>query len=338
MQASTLKEWLGPTISEPLSFVYWNIIHPVVAQPSLHWGFLLSNLLIAWVFFLWTSRRHARVGSSFWSWLFPRAVWRHPSSAVDVRFYVASQLMMAHLRLSTLAVGLVALLHVQDEIIAGLRYVFPAPAPGHRPGIAASIAFTLAMGVAFDYARYVSHRLHHRIPMLWEFHKVHHSAQVLNLFTAYRNHPLEAMIELFLRLIAAAVVSGVFGFFYPEGIAEATVLNYGIVTFLFYLNAHLRHSTVPMDYGPLRAIFISPFMHHVHHSADRRHFDRNFGFIFSFWDRLGGTLYLPQRGETFDLGLPPGAGRFDSATALFITPFVECWRRITRTTQSQIAR
>lgn len=331
MQVSTLKEWLGPTVSEALSFLYWNFVHPLAELPSLHWGFLLSNLAAAWLFFLWSARRReVPAGTGFWGWMFPRSVWRHPSAAVDLRFYFISQLMMAHLKLSTLAVGLVALLHVQDDIVAVLSLVLPSQVPGRSPRIVASLGFTVAMGIAFDYARYLSHRLHHSVPLLWEFHKVHHSAQVLNIFTGFRNHPVEAMVELVLRLVATAAVSGMFGYFYSEGLAETTVLNYGFLTFVFYLTAHLRHSNVAMDFGPLRTTFISPRMHQLHHSADSRHFDRNFGFILAVWDRIGGTLYLPRRDEEFDLGLPPEAGRFDTATACFVTPFVQCWRKIVR--------
>jgi sterol desaturase/sphingolipid hydroxylase (fatty acid hydroxylase superfamily) len=199
----------------------------------------------------------------------------------------------------------------------------------------ATLGFTVAMGVSFDYARYLSHRLHHSVPLLWEFHKVHHSAAVLNVFTGFRNHPVEALIELIFRLVGAAVVGGVFGYFYPSGLTEVTVLSYGLVTFLFYLTAHLRHSSVPLDFGRLRTIFISPRMHHVHHSTESQHFDRNFGFILALWDRIGGTLYLPRQDERFDFGLPPEAGRYDTATALLLTPFVECWRRIVRRPQRE---
>jgi sterol desaturase/sphingolipid hydroxylase (fatty acid hydroxylase superfamily) len=337
MQLSTLKEWLGPTASEALSFLYWNIAHPLLHMPSLHWGYLLSNLFVAWLFFQWVARREAPQGTGFWSWMFPKAVWRHPSSAVDLRFYLVTQVMMANLKVSTLVVGLVALLHLQDDVVALFALVLPAPVPRLKPGIVANVGFTIAMGIAFDYARYLSHRLHHSVPLLWEFHKVHHSAQVLNIFTGFRNHPVEGMIELALRLVATALVSGVFGFFYPEGLMEATLLNYGFLTFLFYLTAHLRHSNVPIDFGALRTVFISPRMHQLHHSADSRHFDRNFGFILSFWDRIAGTLYLPRRDEQFELGLPPDAGRFDSATACLVTPFVQVWRKIARRPERQSA-
>jgi sterol desaturase/sphingolipid hydroxylase (fatty acid hydroxylase superfamily) len=99
-------------------------------------------------------------------------------------------------------------------------WLVAAPDPARAPDAPALVMFTLGMGVAFDFARYLSHRLHHRIPVLWEFHKVHHSAEVLTVFSNYRNHPVETMVELLLRLVAAAVVAGVFGCFYSAGLKE----------------------------------------------------------------------------------------------------------------------
>ena len=324
--ATFLKGLLGPDGWSVLSFVFWQIVWPPISQPSMHWVYLLSSLLLGAVFLV-AAARPQRLGlRALPEALFPRAVWRHASTKVDVRFFLVNQLVMAHLRLNVWVIGLFGLLQVQQLVQGLLDLVVPAPDPARAPGVLALAAFTLAMGVAFDFARYLSHRLHHRIPVLWEFHKVHHSAEVLTVFSNYRNHPVETMVELLLRLIAAATVAGVFGCFYGEGLVEYTVLNYGALTFVYYLTAHLRHSHVPFDFGPLRSVFISPRMHHLHHSADPKHFDRNFGFLLSLWDRCAGTLYLPQPGETFELGLPPEAGRFDSAWNLYMQPFVASYR------------
>jgi sterol desaturase/sphingolipid hydroxylase (fatty acid hydroxylase superfamily) len=324
--ATALKGLLGPDVWSVLSFVYWQILWPPISQPSMHWMYLLSSLLLGCIFLLVAAGSQRLTLRALPGALFPRAIWRHASTQVDVRFFVLNQLLMSHLRLNVWVIGLFGLLHVQDVVQGLLGWVVAAPEPARAPGALALVAFTLSMGVAFDFARYLSHRLHHRIPVLWEFHKVHHSAEVLTVFSNYRNHPVETMVELLLRLVAAAVVAGVFGCFYSAGLKEYTVLNYGALTFVYYLTAHLRHSHVPFDFGPLRSVFISPRMHQLHHSADPKHFDRNFGFLLSFWDRCAGTLYLPQAGEAFKLGLPPEAGRFDSAWNLLVQPFIASYR------------
>ena len=324
--ATSLKGLLGPDVWSVVSFVYWQIFWPLISQPSMHWVYLLSSLLLGCIFLIVAVAPQRLVLRSLPGELFPRVIWSHASTKVDVRFFVLNQLLMSHLRLNVWVIGLFGLLQVQETVQGLLGLLVSAPDPARAPGALALATFTLSMGVAFDFARYLSHRLHHRIPVLLEFHKVHHSAEVLTVFSNYRNHPVETMVELLLRLVAAAVVGGVFGCFYSAGLKEYTVLNYGALTFIYYLTAHLRHSHVPFDFGPLRLVFISPRMHHLHHSADPKHFDRNFGFLLSCWDRCAGTLYLPHPGETFKLGLPPEAGRFDSAWNLLVQPFVASYR------------
>jgi sterol desaturase/sphingolipid hydroxylase (fatty acid hydroxylase superfamily) len=325
---ASFKNLLGSTGSEVASFLYWQVFHPLIAPGSLHWVFITSTVVVAWLYFAARASDEGNGLRGFARFLFPRAVWAHPSAVVDYKFFFVNQVLMANVRMGTWIVGLAGLLYVREDMQWLLGLVLTPGDPQRKPGLLAMVAFTIAMGVAFDYARYLSHRLHHRFAILWEFHKVHHSAEVLTPFTNYRNHPVETVVELFLRVIITAAVSGTFGFFYPAGVVEYTVLNYGALTAFFYLTAHLRHSHVPLDFGPLRTILISPRMHHVHHSAVQAHFDKNFGFLFAFWDRLGGTLYLPHKDETFDLGLPPEAGRFDSAWNLYIEPFRSCYRML----------
>ncbi len=69
-------------------------------------------------------------------------------------------------------------------------------------------------------------------------------------------------------------------------------------------------------------LFVSPWMHQIHHSLERRHIDKNMGFIFSFWDWMFGTLYIPARDESFAIGLDSGeAPKFHGVGALYLLPF-----------------
>ena len=45
------------------------------------------------------------------------------------------------------------------------------------PGPLMLVAFTVTMLLAYDLSYYLYHRMQHRIPILWELHKVHHSAE-----------------------------------------------------------------------------------------------------------------------------------------------------------------
>lgn len=335
-----VKAVLGEPVTQALAFVYWKVIAPLFAQPTLHWLFIVSTILLAAAFYAW--REGAWTWRSQLSKVFPKAVIAHPSAVLDYKFFVVNQFVLTYLRLGQFAVGLVSILYVSEGISALMNALGGPRVDGGAPPWWALALFTLVFTLAYDFARFYAHYLHHRLPILWEFHKVHHSADVLTPFSSYRAHPVDQMIEFILRLIATAVVAGVFGYFYPTGIEQLTILNYGALTFVFYLSSHLRHSHVPLDFGRADRLLVSPLMHQIHHSAQREHFDKNFGFIFSFWDRLAGTLYLPRAGETFTLGLPADAGRYDTVLALFWHPFLYSARliknrRATKSAQSAVS-
>jgi sterol desaturase/sphingolipid hydroxylase (fatty acid hydroxylase superfamily) len=280
---------LVPEAEALLRKVYWAAVHPVISQPTLKWMFILSTLVIVYAFFLATQPQARSSFRAFFRFAFPREVIAHPSAIVDYKFYVVNQLVLTYLRLGQWVVGLAAILQVAEGVQWLLDAAFGATPAGTRPGVLAIIAFTLLSAMAYDYGRFLSHFVQHRVPLLWEFHKVHHSAEVLT-----------------------------------------PISSYGALTFLFYLTAHLRHSHVPLGYGRLSAVFVSPVMHQLHHSAAPEHFDKNFGFIFSFWDRMAGTWLVPERNVSFTLGLPPDAGKYGTVTQLLLYPFAGAARLLFR--------
>jgi sterol desaturase/sphingolipid hydroxylase (fatty acid hydroxylase superfamily) len=159
---------------------------------------------------------------------------------------------------------------------------------------------------------------------LWEFHKVHHSAEVMTPITAYRMHPVEIILNFNLTNLLGGAMLGTFHYLTAGGVVTFQLLGVNIVTLLFYVvGFNLRHSHIPMAYPRwLSFIFVSPWMHQVHHSQESRHIDKNMGFIFSFWDWAFRTLYIPTRGETFRIGLDSGeAPKFHNVVALYLRPF-----------------
>jgi sterol desaturase/sphingolipid hydroxylase (fatty acid hydroxylase superfamily) len=318
-----LTDLIPPALIEILRWTYWQIVNPLVAQPTFSWMFFLSTLVAAYLFYFFIASRvqDPSTRRGFLRYVFPREVWGHRSAIVDYKFFVASILLIKYLQLGQWVLGLAAILKVAE----GIQWVLDqtlgtVPAAGGPPA-GVVVSFTLLTALAYDYGRFLSHFVQHRVPVLWEFHKVHHSAEVLTPISSFRAHPIDQMIEFLFRLIGTAVVSGVFAHFYATGIAELTVLNYSALTFVYYLTAHLRHSHIPVGFGRFSTVMVSPVMHQLHHSANPDHFDKNFGFIFSFWDRMAGTYLIPARNERFTLGLPPEAGKYDTATALFLYPF-----------------
>ena len=131
----------------------------------------------------------------------------------------------------------------------------------------------------FDFLNYWVHRIHHHVEFLWQIHKFHHSADDFILITGNRIHPLEKLISnlaLFipLRFLGAA--------------GETYLLIIIVISFI----DEMQHSMVKWNFGWLgKHVFFSPVGHRIHHSKERDHWDKNFGDIFVFWDKLFGTYY-----------------------------------------------
>jgi len=263
-------------------------------------------------------------------YLFPKKVFLHKSARADYVFFVIDRI------LSFLIVPFFVLLVpvVVSITYQGLVAVLGEPSgPILAPGIATNVILTLAFVLAADLALWWIHYLHHRIPVLWEFHKVHHSAEVMTPVTAYRVHPVEIILNLNLTGLVSGVMVAVSQYLTANAAVIYTIVGVDVVTFAFMLfGFNLRHSHIPMAYPRvLSHIFVSPWMHQVHHSCETRHIDKNMGFIFAIWDWMFGTLYVPKRGETFALGLDTGeAPKFHSVTAMYLRPFRNILERFGR--------
>jgi len=129
-----------------------------------------------------------------------------------------------------------------------------------------------------DLLLYVWHKASHNLDFLWLFHKVHHNDTCLNVSTAFRIH----IVELFIITTLKAA------YIFTLGLDRANVLfNEAIITF-FVMFHHTNISFKGEIF--LRHVFIVPYLHRAHHSAERNEHDHNYGAVLSLWDRLFGTL------------------------------------------------
>ena len=185
------------------------------------------------------------------------------------------------------------------------------------------------MFVLRDFIQWNVHRMLHYFPFLWQFHKVHHSAEVLTPMTVYRMHPIDDIFAIAVTSVFTGLADGTFRFFFTPQITTIMVYNVNIFIFVFYIFAyHIRHSHIWFSYGPyLSYILISPAQHQIHHSKSSRHWDKNYGFIFSFWDWMFQSLYVPRGRETIEFGIGNGEEReFSSVLRLYFVPFMKAWR------------
>ncbi len=193
------------------------------------------------------------------------------------------------------------------------------------------LLYTLIAVIALDLAVYITHYLQHRVQVLWQFHQVHHSAEVLTPITFLRMHP----VDLFFFGLAGSVLGGLAfaGFVYLTGTRAhlITIMNVNIFVFAFYLFGYnLRHSHIWLRYPRwLSHILISPAQHQTHHSVEDKHFDRNLGLIFAVWDWIFGTLYVPERYERLTYGLNrTEPNPFRSMSGIYLMPFRNAWALI----------
>jgi sterol desaturase/sphingolipid hydroxylase (fatty acid hydroxylase superfamily) len=164
---------------------------------------------------------------------------------------------------------------------------------------------------------YFWHRLNHRVPFLWRFHRVHHSDPKMDVTTANRFHAGEIVMSCVLRIPVIAL-AGV----RLEELAIYEAAMFGVVQ-LHHANINL---TAPVD-RLLRWLIVTPYMHKVHHSNWQPETDSNYSSLFSFWDRLFGTFRLRDDPHSLHYGLNElTAHEHHTLGGLLATPFKDIER------------
>lgn len=148
--------------------------------------------------------------------------------------------------------------------------------------------------LALDLVSYAWHRANHVVPFLWRWHQVHHSDPAFTVSTSLRFHPGELVLSLPLRILAVVI----FG---------APLVAVVVFEVAFTLANSIEHGDIDLPGGleaAIGGILVTPALHRWHHTvvvADR---DRNYGTIFSIWDRLFHS-YSPNDSQTrVRTGLP----------------------------------
>jgi sterol desaturase/sphingolipid hydroxylase (fatty acid hydroxylase superfamily) len=179
----------------------------------------------------------------------------------------------------------------------------------HMVALPSAIALAASF-VLLDFFAYWTHRLEHKIPLLWRLHALHHSDTDLDVTTTVRHHPVETLMQMAFD----AVLALVFGF-PPEAIAlyAGTVLV--VQTF------HHGNVVLPSRLCWLGRWLITPDLHRLHHSMAYAENNSNFGNLMPLWDWLFGTLRHAPEGE-FKVGLAEFSGaHFQRFDRLLIQPF-----------------
>ncbi len=281
------------------SFDAWLEPFFFVVDPSkrLFFIYLLSSVLIG-VLVLY--RQNGGSGLQAFENLINPKVWFHRSSRVDFQLLVFNSLLRTFLFFFVL----VNSLWVSKVVMRQLVACWPSHQAWNVSYQEGLLAYAIVSFVVLDFARFFQHYLFHKIPFLWRFHKVHHTAEVMTPVTLYRTHPIESLVSAFRRIFVIGLISGVFLFTTQSVIGPFAIFGVNALDFAFnFLGSNLRHSHVWLSFGPLNYFFVSPAQHQIHHSRAEKHHDKNLGFALSIWDQLFGTFYQVRHKEFLIFGV-----------------------------------
>jgi sterol desaturase/sphingolipid hydroxylase (fatty acid hydroxylase superfamily) len=140
-----------------------------------------------------------------------------------------------------------------------------------------------------DFAIFFSHWVRHKLPPLWHIHAIHHSETTINPATLFRQHPLDPVAGGVITYVPLALLGG--------SVWAGTLLVLFDTVWAMY-----AHSDLPMSWGPLKYVLVTPAYHRIHHSIEPRHWDKNFGHMLTLWDWLFRSAYFDVE-DSFELGL-----------------------------------
>lgn len=259
----------------------------------------------------WRSWRREDRPTSLWAFLdytFALSRWKSRTALADVILFVSGKI------LPTL--GTNALAFALAGLVAAASTSLIEPTSAIDPGVGALLTIAVILVVMQDLGDYIAHLALHRIPILWELHKVHHSASFLSPVTSFRVHPLEAVIYTIGHSLTIAPVLGVASHYYHLGFVDLVDLMVASNMFILVLTLnHLKHSHFQISLGPLDYLLISPHMHQLHHSVRLEHWDKNLGLVFSVWDWAFGTAVR----EDTRVPVVYGIGRGPEVDAQYVT-------------------
>lgn len=254
---------------------YWNYLVQEVTHPSwtnYFYGLVFLSLLV-WVLEI----------------LFP---WRKNQSIIRRDFWLDGFYIFFNFFLFSL-IGYNALSNVAVEAFNDFLRLF-----GVENLVAVKVGswpiwaqFLLIFLVA-DFVQWNVHRMLHRVPWMWEFHKLHHSVKEMGFAAHLRFHWMETIFYKTAQYIPLAMIG--------VGIQEFFVVHMFSV-----LIGHLNHANVGWSYGPFKYILNNPRMHIWHHAKnlpENRKYGVNYGISLSLWDYIFGTAYIPYSGKDIELG------------------------------------
>ena len=302
--------------------IYENFFDP---KKRVFVGYLFSAIIIS---FLWLCIVKKNTLTQCFHKIFDKKIFLSKSAIADYFLFIINIIIMMFLSpilISQLAIAAIVFeyLHTQTFLMpinATLQYLWLIP-----------YFFTISYFVLDDLTKFITHALMHKIPILWEIHKTHHSARTLTPITIFRTHPLEGVIFVVRSALTQGIVIALFYYVYGHNITFITILGANLLSFWFHLlGSNLRHSHIWINYWDwLEKIFISPAQHQIHHSIKKEHHDKNFGVTFAIWDYIFGTLCTSKDNHVSKFGITENEYKYEhNIFYLYVSPFIGIFKII----------
>ncbi|HET6250078.1 MAG TPA: sterol desaturase family protein [Tepidisphaeraceae bacterium] len=132
-----------------------------------------------------------------------------------------------------------------------------------------------------DLVQYWVHRFFHKVPFLWGFHAVHHSAKSMDWMAGARMHFVEIVVLRGMTVIPMYIL----------GFGESALHFYILIV---YLHSTFVHANFGWNFDHLGRFLVTPRFHHWHHGIEKEAIDVNFAIHFPLLDRVFGTYHLPR--------------------------------------------
>lgn len=297
-----------------------------VRYPGFVWApfMLIGASLVSYLFLAWRHEPRPRTLRDVIESTFALSGWRSRSALADVVLFLSRKLLP-----SLASNGLAFALAGGAIYLLGGMGAQPSASTLGPWGI---LGAALMLVVLFDLGDYLAHLALHRIPLLWELHKVHHSATFLSPATSFRVHPCEALIYTAGHSVIIAPLLAGLSFYYRLNVTDLIDLmfttNLAILVLTFN---HLKHSHAQISLGPLDYVLISPHMHQLHHSSRLDHWDKNLGLIFSAWDWIFGTAVREDTRVPVVYGIGRGPeidAQYTTLYGMFLLPLVNMTQKV----------
>lgn len=163
---------------------------------------------------------------------------------------------------------------------------------------------------AWDFCFYWLHRMHHKIPLFWNIHVVHHQGEHFGLSLGTRNSWYSSLSS--------------FPFFVGLAFLGVPFEIFIAISGFHYFVQFYNHNGVVGKSGFLEHFMVTPDRHRVHHGMNPEYIDKNFSGTFNIWDRLFGTFQPRVEGVEIIYGIHDPV-KSDNPFWGNNVPFMQAW-------------